>query len=418
MQVEVAIVGAGLAGLSCARRLTELGVSCAVFEAANRVGGRVATDEVDGFLLDRGFQVLLDSYPEAKRALDLTAMGCRAFAPGALVRHSGRFWRIVDPWRAPMRGLATLRAPFVSLRDGTRMASLRGRALKQSAKRDGRSTEELLRDIGFSASLRESFFRPFFGGVTLDATLATPAWYFLALFGWFARGNAVLPARGMRAIPEALAAALPGSSLHFTEAVEVAAPGSLMLARGRRVSCRAVVLATDAASAARLLGSREEPKWLGTTTLYYGAERSPVGEPILVLDGEGGADRGRGPVNHLCVLSDAQPTYAPPGSALISVSVLGVPPAPDSALDADVRAQLRGWYGSVVGNWKLLRVDRIERALPRLCTPAQGGSGGLQRPDPKDIFVCGDHVATPSIQGALESGRLTAERVRIALGPA
>ena len=166
------------------------------------------------------------------------------------------------------------------------------------------------------------------------------------------------------------------------------------------------VLAADASAASKLLGSNDAPSWLGTTTLYYGADRSPVGEAILAINGEGSVD---GPVNHLCVLSDAQPSYAPKGSALVSVTLLGIPRAPDDRVDADVRAQLENWYGDAVRSWGLVRVDRITRALPRMSENA----GRAESVD--DLFVCGDHVATPSIQGAMESGRRAAESVHARL---
>lgn len=400
MDFEVGIVGAGLAGLSCARELHARGVSFVLFEAADRVGGRVATDEEDGFLFDRGFQVLLDAYPEARRGLDFEALGTRPFAPGALVRKDGRFWRVVDPWRSPMGAIGSLRAPFVTLGDGLRMASLRRRALHGGHADERGTTADLLRSCGFSEDLLQSFFWPFFRGVTLDPKLEIPAGYFLDLFGWFASGSAVLPARGMRAIPEQLAAPLAEGSVRLGAAVRSVAEHGVTLASGEEVACGKVVVATDGSSAAELLGSDDVPAWHGTTTLHYAAQRSPVGEAILVLNGEGEAD---GPVNHLCVLSDAQPSYAPAGAALVSVSLLGVPPEDDAALDARARAQLEGWYGAQLEQWRLLRVERVPRALPRF------GSRALAEGEAKGVLVCGDHVATPSIQGSMLSGRITAE---------
>jgi len=399
MEAEVVIVGAGLAGLACARRLVQEGVLVALLEGAERVGGRVATDELDGFLLDRGFQVLLSSYPEARRVLDLDALELRPFEPGSLVHHGDRTWRFVDPWRAPLRGLATLRAPFLTLGDAARMARLRRAAIAGSGEVQGTALE-MLRQRGFSEALIEAFLRPFFGGVTLDPDLNVPAWYLFSLFGWFATGDAVLPARGMQAIPEQLASALPTSSLQLGTRVTSVTPRSVELESGKRIEARAVVLATDAATTAQLLGHRRAPTWSGTTTLYYAAERSPVGEPILVLNGDGPKD---GPVNHLCVLSDAQPTYAPAGAALVSVSVLGVPTRDDAELDRAARAQLARWYDADVRAWRLLRTDRIANALPRAFSRTQGSV------EPDGVIVCGDHVATPSIQGALESGRRAAE---------
>lgn len=409
MQVDVGIVGAGLSGLACARECARLGLSYAVFERAERVGGRVVSDVKDGFVLDRGFQVLLSSYPEVQAQIDLEALEPGRFAPGGLVRRGGDFWRVVDPWRSPMQGILTLRAPFVTLGDGVRMAQLRDEAIAGRYEGDARTTEAFLRDFGFTEGLIEAFLRPFFGGVTLDRGLGAPAWYFTRLFGWFARGDATLPARGMQALPEALAAPLDSSALHLGEAVEAVSAGALTLASGARVDCGQVVVATEADAAAALLGREGTRDWNGTTTLYYAADESPVGEPTLVVNGEGPGD---GPVNHLCVLSDAQPSYAPEGRSLVSVSVLGVPEAPDPELNEDVRHQLEGWYGSAVSGWQLLRIDRLRHALPKLGAdePLTANEGG--------VLVCGDHLATPSIQGALESGRLAGAAAAKALGVA
>ena len=109
---DVLIVGGGVSGLCCAVHLREKGGAAMVLEAPDDMGGRVRTDAVDGFLLDRGFQVVLDAYPEARRMLDDEALRLGRFDPGALVRHGGRFHRVADPFRRPLAAFGTLMSPI------------------------------------------------------------------------------------------------------------------------------------------------------------------------------------------------------------------------------------------------------------------------------------------------------------------
>jgi phytoene dehydrogenase-like protein len=210
----------------------------------------------------------------------------------------------------------------------------------------------------------------------------------------------------MQAIPRQLAESLPEATVRFGATVESAAPGEVVLAGGERLAAPAVVVAAEGPEAARLTGAVEAPAARAVTTVHYAADRSPVGEPVLVLNGEG-----RGPVNDLCVPSDVAPSYAPPGAALVSATVLGVPPLADDALDTAVREQLHGWFGAQVDGWRLLRVHRIPFALPAQPPAALAPA---ERPvRVRDgLFVCGDHRDTASIQGAMASGRRAAAAVR------
>jgi phytoene dehydrogenase-like protein len=155
--IDVIVVGAGLAGLACARELVRLGRSVRVLEAAETVGGRIRTERHQGFLLDRGFQVLQTAYPEAGRALDLAALDMRAFVPGALIRFEGRFHRIADPWRQPLTALSTLFSPVGTLAAKWRMALLRRRLLAASLDQIYSCPETTagarLGEIGFSAAI-------------------------------------------------------------------------------------------------------------------------------------------------------------------------------------------------------------------------------------------------------------------------
>ena len=219
-----------------------------------------------------------------------------------------------------------------------------------------------------------------------------------------AEGETAVPARGMGAIPGQLAEPLPAESIRLNAPVESAEPGRVTLRGGDVLSARAVVVATDGPAAARLLGGLiDAPKSRSVCGLYFAADESPLKEPIVVLDGDG-----RGPVNHLAVPSDVAPSYAPPGSALISASVLGAPPQDDVALEAAVRDQLTDWFGPAVRRWRHLRTYRIEHALPARLPPA------LEPVDRRvrfgaSLFVCGDHRDTASIEGALVSGRRAAQ---------
>ena len=403
---HVIVVGAGLAGLTCAQELSAAGVAVSVLEATDGVGGRVRTDELDGFRLDRGFQVLLTAYPEAQRFLELDALDLRPFFPGAMIRTGGRFVQLADVWRRPVAGLAGLLKGVVSPADALRMARLRSRVQRGSPEerraQPERSSAQRLRDDGFSEHLIQRFFRPFFGGVFLDPDLATSDRQLEFVFRMFAAGDIAVPARGMGEIPRRLAERLPDGSIRLGARVEaVEAPG-VHLDGGEVVPGDAVVLACDGSAAAGLVAGLEEPSWRGTTCLYFEADVPPLEGPLLVLDGDG-----TGPVNNLCVMSQVSPEVAPPGRTLVSATVLDTAQRPDDALESRVRAQLRDWFGVTADGWRHLRTYRIQHALPDQSPPTPGVPVLPTRLD-DGLYVCGDHRADSSINGAMASGRAAA----------
>jgi phytoene dehydrogenase-like protein len=405
---DAVIVGAGLSGLCCARELHRRGARFLLLDAADAVGGRVRTDLVDGFRLDRGFQVFLTSYPEARQQLDYAALDLKSFLPGALVRVGGKFHTLTDPWRRPLAAFGSLLAPVGSLADKLRVARLRSRVLKGTIEDQfatpETTTRDALREFGFSDAMVERFFRPFLGGIFLDPTLTTSSRMFRFVFRMFSQGDACLPAAGMQAIPNQLAAGLPPESVRLGAQAEKVTPGAVTLAGGEELRAKAVVVATDAPTASKLLGGDVATEAQGVTCLYFAVDRTPVSDPVLVLDGDG-----RGPVNNLCVPTAVSPAYGPPGAHLVSASVLGVP-ADAEKLESEVREQLVGWFGPDVRGWRHLRTYRIPYALPRQFPPALVEPRRPVRRDP-GLYVCGDHRDNASINGAMESGRRAAEAV-------
>jgi phytoene dehydrogenase-like protein len=400
----VVIIGAGVAGLACGRRLAACGISFQIFEASDAVGGRVRTDVVDGFRLDRGFQVFLPAYPEARRVLDYDQLDLKPFARGVRVWFRGRFHDLTDPRLAPLTALRSFVSPVGTLRDRLRLPGFIRRIRSDDP---AAGAEQPVLDLlrwagGFSDSLIDRLFRPFLGGVSLDRRLAVSSRFGRFVLRTFAEGGAALPAAGMAAIPGQLAAGLP---VRLGELVAVVGPGEVRLGSGEVVRTRAVVVATGGGTP--LVPAELAPgSWKGSTTLYYAADRPPIGTPVLCLDGEG-----TGPVNSVAELSAVAPGYAPPGRSLVSAAVIGIPAGDDGELDRRVRGQLTGWFGPSVADWRLLRIDRIREALP---DATAGVLDPWQRPVRvrPGFYVCGDHRDNPSIDGALTSGFRAAQAAR------
>ena len=410
----VAIVGAGLAGLACARTLAHRGVPVTVFEASDAVGGRVRTDRVEGFLVDRGFQVFLTAYPEASAVLDYAALDFRPFTPGALVRLGGRFERIGDPFRDPRTALPTALARVGTLADKLRVLGLRASVRRGTPdalwSRPEMTTERVLRErYGFSERMIDRFYRPFLGGVLLDRRLGASSRAFEFYFRMFSEGDAVVPALGIQAIPEQMAARLPPGTVRLNAPVAHVEPdgSGLRLTSGETVACSAVVVAVESQDVAALVPGVPVPKTKATTQIAWAAPRAPTPEPVLMLDGDG-----RGPVNNAQVMSNVAAGYAPPGQALVTASLLGRQGAPDDALEQAARAQMGGWFGPQVGAWRLLAVHHVPHALPDLPSIEPPERPGHVR---GRLFLTGDWLRNGSIDGALVAGRHAAETVIEAL---
>ncbi|HEX6773003.1 MAG TPA: NAD(P)/FAD-dependent oxidoreductase [Acidobacteriaceae bacterium] len=418
---DVAIVGAGLAGLCCAARLEQAGISVILLEAADAPGGRIRTDFIDGFRLDRGFQVLFTGYPELAQQIDTRALRLRTFARGALVWHGSRFHHFADPFRGSLgNAIGIITDPVVTLGDKLRIARLRrqvGRGAPADLFRPPElPTRQFLEKYGFSPKITDRFFLPLISAFFLEQELVTSSRYFQFLFRMLAFSDAAIPENGMESLPRQLAVRLRKGSIHTgvrVTALRREGRGFVLeAANGSRYPAVQVVLAVDAEQAARLLGKRRfansPVQWNRGTTFYYAAHRAPIAGPMIALNGEGSA---AGPVNSAVVISQASERYAPPGAHLIAANIVGR--APQSALqieqlERETHAHLRLWFGADVTGWTVCAGYPIVHAVP-LCTRAEWQRGNSR--EAEGVYVCGDDRDLPSIQGALAAGRRAAELV-------
>jgi phytoene dehydrogenase-like protein len=398
---DVVVVGGGLTGLRAALEISRGGLSVLLVERGNSVGGRVRTSDVDGFKLDHGFQVLLSGYPELTLISGIDSLQSKPFTSGARIRWKGRFYDLLDP-RAKLSALLTaFTLPFASPRDLAQMARLATFYRDDEVRSDGETTAQLLERYRFSPSFREAFLQPFLGGVLLDRNLSADAAMTRFYLKVFAEGPAVLPHNGMQAFPQLLATHVGSSHILLGASAAEISAREVILESGETLRARRVVCALDFLGAARLGCPEQTMPSHSVGVFYYSSCTAPFSEPVLVLNGDG-----VGPINNLAVLTNVQPSYAPAGRSLISVTVLGALERPsEEALKERIECQLREWYGSHVESWEFIRsflIDSAVPARPRL------GCGWIEH---EGVFFAGDYLSYGSQNGALRAGRRVAQAV-------
>ncbi len=418
---DAVVVGGGLAGLVAARRLAEGGADVTLFERESAIGGRVRSNREDGFVFDRGFQVLFPSYPAVRRELDLDALSLRRFAPGATLVRPGERTTLSDPLRDPRALTATLFNRDVTLGDKLRTLRLRrelaGQSLEDIEGADSASIDEYLASRGFSERFRERFAAPFYGGITLDRSLSSSAYVFEYTFTLLASSRAAVPTNGMGAITGQLAefAQTAGVNIETETTVEAVEPvdgttdgGVVVETTGETVDSDVAVIATDPPTARELSGVESVPTSArGCVTQYFSlptTQRLEGGERLLLNVAN---DR----PNQVALLSSVAPEYAPDGMQLLSATFLGEQPASEAELAEEVRAALGAWFPeNQFGALELLRTDRIPFAQLDQPPGFRQEWPAVDAPE-GPVYLAGEYTEWSSIQGALDSGRKAVEAI-------
>jgi len=411
MSKPVVVVGAGLAGLVCARHLHQAGVPVIVVDAEDEPGGKLRTDHVGGFTLDRGFQVLFTAYPNLNREVNVEELKPGAFAKGAYIYHQNSLKLLAPQPFIEMfkQRLGILRDKTVPFADKRRLASLAESVNQQSPRQNLSANlmtaEDYLYDRGFGDEAMDRFFRPFFGGIFLDRSLSVDSRQFGFVWTMLTQGNTILPTGGMQAVAEQIASGIPRYLFRMGNRVSEVMYGSSGQVEGVRfnttevLSASRVVIATDAEEAARLVGQPITTEFKSSTCLYFEIPKPLVEGPYIILNGSG-----NGVVNHIAPVSAANPSYAPHGKHLVSVTVLGVPEMNDDQLAQTVKEEVSAWSPEIGAYmWRFIRAYRIRNA--QLAQPV----GFIEHlpnnaTQHNNLYWAGEFTENSSIDGAIRSG--------------
>jgi phytoene dehydrogenase-like protein len=390
----VVIIGAGMAGLLAASQLHLNQIPFMLVDTQNHVGGRLHSERFKGFTLDVGFQVLQTNYPEVQRSLDLHSLDLAAFESGAYLWKNDSWLAFVNPLKQPGSLFDALVSGIMTLKDAYLLARL-WFITQADVQPLGsvESTQDFLHRWGFSPKFQSHFLRPFFGGIFLSAGLNPPESLFRYYMKQFLEGTAAMPAAGIGAIPGQLAAALPSDSIRLGVQITQVSAHQVTFSDGAMVDAEYVILATDASAAAKLLGvSLEKGAFWSTKTLYFQAPAQSDLKQMLHL-----VPNSR--VLHYAYLNHVQPSYAPEGKDLISVTTLDV-----SMKSADVLTELAPFVGPSIQKWAFLKEYLLPEALPVV-----GAFDELkQKAADVGIVLAGDFTGFPSLQSAMASGRFAA----------
>ncbi len=408
-ELEVIIIGAGISGLSAAIYLHRQGFKVKLLEAEDRPGGRVKTDLKDGFRLDRGFQVLLTEYPEAKALLDYPSLELQTFVPGALILSSKGKYTIGDPIRHPKALWSTLTAPVSTLGDKWNILRLRKKLQSQSLDQIFSGQEipssQALHEYGMSSRIIQYFFKPFLGGIFLENDLRTSRRMFDFVYKMFSEGDTAVPRYGIEAIPQQLREQLPEDAITCDEKVSKIEGQKVFTEPGKTYESPAIILATQGKGIVENYMPQVKRGFQSVCNVYFQADKSPLKQGIIMLNAQPG-----NLVNNLVVMSEVSPNYAPPGKALISVSLNEIPDMDSQSLSARIRNELSQLLGDEAFAWKLIDIYPIVYALPSQVNVRDHAPESQLRLR-EGLYVCGDHLLNSSLNAAMKSGRLVAELI-------
>lgn len=398
---EFVVVGAGLAGLTAAKVLSQSGREVLLLEKSDGVGGRVRTDQYKDFLLDRGFQVLLTAYPELPKHLNLSLLRLHSFESGATIFSDGHFSKVGDPFRNVSSIMSTAFTKTIGMQDKIKLLKLRnsliGRKKIYFQQKDDKRILETFEELGFTSKAINSFFKPLVGGIQLDPSLSGSTRLCFLVLKMLFIGDAAVPSRGMGAISEQLSKQINESSIRLTSTVDKVEGKKVILESGESFLPSNLIIATEGPATAKLLG-QESPLSRSVSCIYFSAPQAPSSSKAILLNGEK-----NGPALNVAIMSNISPSYSKNGKALIAVAIPNTI-KPDSM--ENVLIQMRKWFGDSVDSWEHIKTYSIEHGQPDL-RPGDPFRKSIKNSE--GVYICGDHRDTPSIQGALVSGRRAAE---------
>ena len=392
------VVGAGISGLSCALELEKNGYQVQILEKENHPGGRVHSDIVDGYILNRGFQVLQTGYPETKRLLDYKKLELCNLDPEVWIMNNNKIKKLYDPVQNSSNLLKAAFSNVGTFWDKLRLLQLRQSTTSRSTNTIFQENEttslEQIKNYGFSESIINEFFKPLFGGAFLDNELNTTSRMFNFVYKIFSIAPIAIPKYGMKSIPEQLEAKLESKISFNTNVVKL--DNKNIFLENETLSADAIVLAANHNSARQLIPSIEEIHWNSTSCYYFIADSPPFSSKVVLLNGDN-----RGEINNVFVPTNISKAYSPNNKSIISVSTIGLNNNED-----EIRNELNNWFGNQTEDWKLLHTYHIEQALPRMSVPSVSHSQYVN-----GIHLCGDYLTSSSIHGSMHSGRMTANQI-------
>ena len=398
---SIVIVGGGIAGLQAANILQSKGLDFILIEKSMSLGGRVQSEEFQGYILDHGFQVLQTAYPEVQLSLPLTKWDLSYFQSGAYVFKEGKFKPFLNPLKSPLLFLKNIDSAGATIFDFLKLAWiwLKTQGSISPINSDPETTSELISRYRFSEKFQRNFLRPFFAGIFLDDQLSPPASLFFYYMKQFLEGRAALPKKGMGAIALDLAAGIPKEKLRTGVWVTDIKGKTLQLSDGETVGFDQLILATDPKQACELLKIDFPPQaHFSSKTFYFSMDKNlGTALPLIHL-----MPLNSSPLLHFSCLSQVNPALAPEGKHLISATSLQM-----DLTDKEVAQELVRVLDLSPNDFKFLKSFSIPNSLFKVGCFAEV----CQKAEEENIMLAGDYTLFPSLQAALSSGRNAAEKI-------